>query len=186
MKTSGTSLTRRGFIAMGLLSLLGFGTSEANAWNIPIKNFGQVVPGQIYRSAAPDFVSLQAACKEANIKSVLDLRDGWALAEWRGWAYVLKSRLGVTAYNIAFDDKSYPRQIDVDVAIQIMSNEENWPILVHCQGGRHRTGGIIAHWRKLKQGWTPEAAYKEAKAFDYYQRWGHKPWGDFIKAEVRK
>ena len=179
-------ISRRGFIAMGLLSFLGFGTSKANAWNIPIKNFGEVVPGQIYRSAAPDFVSLQTACQEIKFKAILDLRDGWALAEWRGWAYVLKSRLGITAYNIAFDDKSYPRQIDVQVALQILQNEENWPILVHCQGGRHRTGGIIAEYRKRVQRWTPEKAYKEAKQYDLYGRFGHQDWVDFVRSEVVK
>lgn len=164
---------------MGLMSFLGFGTSEANAWNIPIKNFGQVVPGKIYRSAAPDFVSLQAARKEVGIKSVLDLRQDWTLAEWRGYAYVLHSRLGITAYNIAFDDKAYPRAVDVATAMAILTNEENYPILVHCAGGRHRTGGIIAEYRKRYQGWTPEEAYKEAKQYDWYT-FRHKPWKYFI------
>lgn len=166
---------------MGLLSLLGMGTSTKNAYGIPIKNFGEVVQGQIYRSAAPSFDALQVARETLGIKTVLDLRDGWSPSEWRGWQYVLKTRLGINAINVPMDDKSYPRAIAIDVALGVLLDPDNWPVLVHCQGGRHRTGGVIAEYRKREQGWTPDAAYKEAKQYDFYGRWGHGDWKDYIK-----
>lgn len=181
MPTSHKTTSKGAIAIMGLLSLLGFGASKANAYDIPVKNFGEVVQGKIYRSAAPDFDAVQAARKTLGIKTVLDLRDGWNPSAWRGWQYVLKTRLGVNAINIPMDDKSYPRAIDIDDAIGILLNPDNWPVLVHCQGGRHRTGGVIAEYRKRIQGWVPDAAYREAKEHDLYRRWGHGDWVDYIK-----
>ena len=181
MTRSRSNSRRRAIAIMGLLSFLGFGTSKANAYDIPVKNFGEVVHNQIYRSAAPDFNAVQAARETLGIKTVLDLRDDWAPSAWRGWQYVLKTRLGINAVNIPMDDKSYPRAVDIDDAIGILLNPDNWPVLVHCQGGRHRTGGVIAEYRKRIQGWVPDAAYKEAKEFSFYSRWGHGDWKDYIK-----
>lgn len=168
---------------MGLMSFLGSGTSMDNAWDIPVKNFGEVVDGKIYRSAAPSLFCLKVASQKIGLKAVLDLRDNWDKAEWRRYRALLWAHYGIAAYNVPFDDKSPPDPASVSIAMSILLDEGNHPILVHCQGGRHRTGGIVAEYRKRFQGYSAEAAYKEAKKYDFYSRWGHGDWKSFILTE---
>ena len=40
-------------------------------------------------------------------------------------------------------------------------------VLVHCAAGSQRTGGVIALWRVLRDGWTVEQALHEMEAFDW-------------------
>ncbi len=40
-------------------------------------------------------------------------------------------------------------------------------VLVHCNGGSYRTGGVIASFRMLHQGWSPEDAVAEMKSYDW-------------------
>ncbi len=53
------------------------------------------------------------------------------------------------------------------VAALIDCEERKEPVLVHCAAGTHRTGGVVACFRILYQGWTREAALAEAQQFDW-------------------
>lgn len=46
-------------------------------------------------------------------------------------------------------------------------------VLVHCYHGADRTGLVIAMWRMLRQGWTPEQAREEMLhgPFGYHSMW---------------
>ena len=66
----------------------------------------------------------------------------------------------------------------VDSFLKLVNDPANWPVYVHCKGGRHRTGAMGAVYRFEKYGWDYEQVYAEMKKFDFYTRWGH---GDFKK-----
>jgi protein tyrosine/serine phosphatase len=51
--------------------------------------------------------------------------------------------------------------------LKLVSDPENWPIYVHCKGGRHRTGEMTAVYRMNSQGWTADQAYEEMKKYDF-------------------
>ena len=61
-----------------------------------------------------------------------------------------------------------------------VTDPANGKVYVHCAGGRHRTGATIAVYRMAIQGWSADAAYREMKAYDYYSRWGHGGYKDYV------
>lgn len=147
-----------------------------------IRNFGVVDAGRIYRGGAPDKrVELEALKSNDGVKAVLDLRDSLArTAVERRWC----GDLGLIYLRSAFSDRRAPDIARVRATLDVLSNPSNHPIFVHCQGGVHRTGGIVAAYRVIVQGFTAADAMKEAKRFHLYGAFGHWPWVEFIESLV--
>jgi protein tyrosine/serine phosphatase len=51
---------------------------------------------------------------------------------------------------------------------------------VHCAGGRHRTGAMGAVYRFQFYDWDYDQVYKEMKQYDFYTRFGHQAFKDFV------
>jgi protein tyrosine/serine phosphatase len=47
---------------------------------------------------------------------------------------------------------------------------EGKPVLVHCAAGAQRTGGVVALYRLLVQGKSPEFAFAEMQKYKYDPR----------------
>ena len=62
-------------------------------------------------------------------------------------------------------DKVRPRAIDE--LFEILDDEENYPVLLHCKAGLHRTGVLSACVRMEYQDWSNHAAYHELKAHGF-------------------
>ena len=59
----------------------------------------------------------------------------------------------------------------VDRALQVMTSEEEiFPIFVHCAQGKDRTGLIIALYRMI-HGWSYEEAEQEMQDFGFHDVW---------------
>lgn len=141
--------------------------------NCKIKNFGQVTD-QYFRGAQPkaeEFTQLAAL----GVKTVIDLRD-----ETERFAKAKAEAAGLTYINVPMSDTKYPEQATLDRFLELVKDPTNFPIFVHCRGGRHRTGAFTAVYRMTFQGWDVEKAYDEMKAYDFYTRWGHKAMKTFV------
>jgi protein tyrosine phosphatase (PTP) superfamily phosphohydrolase (DUF442 family) len=55
----------------------------------------------------------------------------------------------------------FPKEKQVIKFLQIVTDNQKTPILVHCQHGADRTGIMCAVYRIAVQGWTKEKAVKE-------------------------
>ena len=141
---------------------------------VSIKNFG-VVDGRIYRGAQPkdeDFVAL----KQLGVTTVVDLRldarkGSRAEAEAAGLRYV----------NIRIDDHKQPTDADVAAFVALLDRSPDAKVYVHCAGGRHRTGSMVAVYRMVRNGWTLDQAYGEMKAYDFYTSNGHGGFKTFVE-----
>ena len=51
--------------------------------------------------------------------------------------------------------------------MNLVNDPNNWPVYVHCKGGRHRTGALTAIYRITHDGWTAEQAFGEMKRYDF-------------------
>lgn len=138
-----------------------------------VKNFGQVTD-LYFRGAQPkpeEFSQLAAL----GVKTVIDLRD-----ETERFAKSKAEAAGLNYINLPMSDTKYPEQVTIQRFLDLVKDPSNFPIFVHCRGGRHRTGALTAVYRMTFQGWDIEKAYDEMKDYDFYTRWGHKAMKTFV------
>lgn len=139
------------------------------------ENFGRVtdLPPYVLRARQPDKKALQEYIKEFGLKAVLNLRDDSSVKESRKVA----EALGLEWYNIDMSDKNTPIRSQVEDSLDLIAKsvETGKTILVHCKGGRHRTGLIIAAFRVRYNKWSKERAWVEADKFGFYSKFGHGP-----------
>lgn len=138
-----------------------------------IENFGKV-NDKLYRGAQPD-EDQYAQLAALGVKTVLDLRD-----DPKEFAQERTEAAGMHYLNLPLSDKRYPAEDSVKKFLELANDQNNWPIYIHCAGGRHRTGAMTAVFRMTNEGWDVERAYQEMKDYDFYTRWGHKAMKTFV------
>ena len=139
----------------------------------PIENFGRV-NDFLYRGGQPKGNDYRELSK-MGIRTILNLRadaepDERSLAEKAGLRYL----------QLPLEPKAYPQSDAAAKFLSIVNDRTNWPIFVHCAGGRHRTGVMIAVYRMTIEKWTLEQAYQEMKQYDFYTRFGHGSYKDYV------
>ena len=147
--------------------------SKAGGSAVDVDNFGQVTDFY-YRGGQPrgDEYNQLAAI---GIKTIIDLRD-----DPKDYAKALTEQAGMKYVNLPLNDKDYPPPDSASKFLSLVNDKENWPVYVHCIGGRHRTGAMTAVFRMTVQGWDADRAYEEMKDYDFYTRWGHKSMKRFV------
>jgi protein tyrosine/serine phosphatase len=125
-----------------------------------IENFGKV-NDNYYRGSQP-VVNQFAELKKLGIKTVIDLRedslkDSGNMARAAGLQYI----------NIPLTTKRASTREQTEYFLRLVNDQTNWPVFVHCKGGRHRTGEMTAIYRITRDGWNAEQAYDEMKKYDF-------------------
>jgi hypothetical protein len=87
---------------------------------------------------------------------------------------------GLQYINIGLNDKRPPTEAESNQFLQLVNDENNWPVYVHCAGGRHRTGVLLAVYRMEVDGWDARRAYEEMKEYKFYSRFGHGDLKDYV------
>lgn len=158
----------------------GNGANQLDAMSLPVdslgpvsvaglsvKNFG-VVDRRILRGSQPregDYAALAAI----GVSTIIDLRedaksDSRRLAAEAGLAYI----------NIPMKGSGgTPNDDQARRFISAVEGAGDQKVYVHCAGGRHRTGSMIAIYRMTHQGWTVDRAFEEMLAYDFYTGNGH-------------
>ncbi|MFN0084516.1 MAG: fused DSP-PTPase phosphatase/NAD kinase-like protein [Blastocatellia bacterium] len=132
-----------------------------------VENFGKVTDFY-FRGAQPE-PEQYSQLAALGVRTVIDLRD-----DPKEFAKEKAELAGMKYLNLPMSDKRYPSADAADRFLQVVNRRENWPVFVHCAGGRHRTGAMTAVFRMTTQGWDVNQAYSEMKEYDFYTRWGHK------------
>ena len=160
-------------ITLGIAGL-SFGQEQARPFaNIKIKNFGQM-DDRFYRGAQPketDYKDLAAL----GVKTVIDLQD-----DPTGYEKQNVEALGMHYVNIPMSDKSYPKAEQIATFLKLADDPGTGKFYVHCAGGRHRTGVMGAVYRFNHDHWNYDQAYAEMKQYDFYTRFGHQAFKDFV------
>lgn len=138
-----------------------------------VENFGKVNEN-FYRGAQPE-EDQYGQLAALGVKTILDLRD-----DPKGYAKTMAERAGLRYINLPMSDKKYPAEENVKKFLELATTEQHWPMFVHCAGGRHRTGAMLAVYRMTYEGWDVGRAYEEMKDYDFYTRWGHKAMKTFV------
>ena len=123
------------------------------------------ITSKFYRSGQPTAQGIITASKAYGIRTIVSLNDKPDESTLTGLKLV---HVPMSAFKTADEDD--PQLARSLAAIQ--RGLARGPTLVHCQHGKDRTGGIVAVWRILYQGWSKEAAIREMNEGGFgYSNW---------------
>ncbi len=144
-----------------------------NAFGVNIDNFGQI-NSNYYRGAQPDRADFDGL-KRLGIKTVIDLQEKGERDEPE-WVRVA----GMKFFNLRLSSTRAATASETEYFLKLVNDPANWPIFVHCAGGRHRTGEMTAIYRISHDGWSADQAYQEMKQYRYYSIGGHGSLKDHV------
>jgi protein tyrosine/serine phosphatase len=127
---------------------------------VTIKNFGKV-DDNYYRGSQPSAIQMEQL-KRLGIKTVIDLRKDKVTGA-QEWA----TKADLQYFNIVMRPSKAATEEQTDYFLSLVNDPANWPVYVHCKGGRHRTGALTAAYRITHDGWTAAQAYEEMKKYDF-------------------
>ena len=177
------SIIRPNKVHLLVLALLWCAATGVATQNEPqgeklLPNFHQVNE-HLYRGAQPLSGGVQRL-KALGIKTIINLRRG---DEGTGAEEEVVRRAGMNYFNVPLQGLSRPKDEEVLKILALINDSRNWPVFIHCNHGKDRTGTIIAVYRISHDGWTLEQAMKEAK--HYGMSWLQFGMKDYIKDYYR-
>jgi protein tyrosine phosphatase (PTP) superfamily phosphohydrolase (DUF442 family) len=144
------------------------------------KRLREVEPGRFYRSGQMTAAGFRETIERYHIKTVVNLQheepDPLLPERWLGPGTVRESdlcnQLGARYVLLTPDLLPADNRLDkeppaVTQWIDLLDKDENYPILVHCKAGLHRTGRLTAIYRMECHGWSAGEALREARANGY-------------------
>jgi tyrosine-protein phosphatase SIW14 len=157
---------------LSIVGLLVGGPLWYNAYHSRCyRNFRVVDEGVLYRSAQLNLAGLKRLIHDYRIKTVVSLRDGEKTNDMEEEKYLAAEtdihfiRIPPRAWWAS--DGSVPAEIGLAEFRAVMKNPANYPVLVHCFAGIHRTGAFCAVWRLDHDGWTNDEAIAEMRNLGY-------------------
>jgi protein tyrosine/serine phosphatase len=139
------------------------------------RNFHVVREGVLYRSGQLSLEGLKQVIQDNRIRTVVTLRDsrrnpGGPPPDSAEEAYCKEHhlkhyRLPPIAWSA--QDGSVPALTHVRQFVELMSDPANYPVLIHCLAGKHRTGAYCAIYRMEIEHWSNEQAIEEMAVFGY-------------------
>ncbi len=144
------------------------------------KRLRVVVPDRMYRSGQMTVEGFTDTVRDLHIKTLINVQDDFPdpdleLSFWDRRTMKeseLCNRLHVRYVALAPDlieRRQVPehRPATIDQLLDLLDDESNYPILLHCKAGLHRTGVLSAVYRMEYQGWSHEEAYRELRAHGF-------------------
>lgn len=144
------------------------------------KRLREVVPGRFYRSGQMTADGFREVFEKYGIRTVINLQhenpDPLIPDHWMGKPTERESEIcnkhGVTYVLLTPDIMSEYNTVEtkppvVDEYLKILDDEKNYPILIHCKAGLHRTGRLTAIYRMEYEGWSIGAALRELRDNGY-------------------
>ena len=131
---SGRRLVRWGLLILGILVLIPLGYYlYVVLW---ASNFHTVVPGQVYRSAAPLGDDIEDWCQDYGLKSIVDLRADGVSSTYPD-EQTAADRAGAKLIYLRLSANKLPDGPMLRELIRVIETAPK-PMLLHCQGGADR------------------------------------------------
>lgn len=121
-------------------------------------NFQTIAPG-LYRSSYPQIAHF-AKLEDLGLKTIVTLVPFELSLEYSNFITsngIIHHQIGVLANK---DPEVFTHTETVHKVLEIMLDPSNYPMLIHCNKGKHRTGCMTACFRKVC-GWTDDAVIDE-------------------------
>lgn len=123
-------------------------------------NFGFVMPG-LFRSSYPkpenyDFL------EQLGLKTIVTLVDKNYTDEYRD--FIDRNHINHDMFAMKGTKKEDIPLATMESILNIVLDRSNYPLLIHCNQGRHRTGCVVAVVRKIA-GWDRTSVTDEYRAY---------------------
>lgn len=149
------------FVLSLIFASIQLSFSEPKNSGITISNFGKI-NDNYYRGGQPDQSDV-AALKRLGIKTVIDLQKGGKKEE-KSWV----EAQGMKFIKIPLSNSKSATPQETEYFLKVVNDPANWPVYVHCAGGKHRTGALTAIYRITNDSWTADQAFDEMQKFGWY------------------
>ncbi len=135
------------------------------------RNWGVVEPGKLYRSAQISRRIIRPTLQDNHIGVVIFMSGDDPSREDTTIEARTCADLGIKRFNLNLNGNGTGKVEKYIAALAeiIQSNRRNVPVLVHCETGAQRTGGVVAFYRVLVEGRSGSEAYAELLQY------GHDP-----------
>ncbi len=142
------------FVVLTLLSVIG---GSYHYWHKHLNyNFGAVTSGKVYKSGVIKPQDIESYTSEYGIKTVIDLRNEVTLYPPEQVKAAIDKIESVNYVNIR--SSQVPSQDNLRQFFEIMDNQDNYPVLIHCYHGLGRTMLYVALYRIEYEGFSNEDA----------------------------
>jgi tyrosine-protein phosphatase SIW14 len=144
-------------------------------WDHHLRNLHTVEPGVLYRSGQLSRTGFEMTLRTHRIRTVVTLRtvrdpnrpylDEWEaeICRERGVQHIrILPKPWLPDANGHMPGEDWVRQF-----LEVMDNTDNYPVLVHCFAGVHRTGTMCAAFRIRHQGWPADRAIAEMETLGF-------------------
>ncbi len=154
------------------------------AWAEPIEMTGvpnlHKVSDALYRSAQPTAEGMRNL-KELGVKTIINLRS----------FHSDRGEIGETGlgYEHIYMKAWHPEEKEVVRFLQLVTDPDRTPVLVHCMHGADRTGVLSAVYRVAVEGWTKDEALRELTegGFGFHRFWKNLPeWFENLDIDAMK
>jgi len=134
------------------------------------RNFRIVKDGVLYRSAQLPIEGLERIINDYRIKTVICLRAGDKGDDQTEEAYCYSNGIPfvrIPPRSWSYETGTAPVEEGLAKFREVMTDEKNFPVLLHCFAGTHRTGAYVAVYRMDFEGWSNEQALTELRGLGY-------------------
>ncbi len=140
------------------------------------KRLREVEPGVLYRSGQMTVAGFREAVAQLGIRTIVNAQDEYPDPDLLYDYFDLRTmketelckQLGVRY--IHMPPELLPRRFiperrpsTIDQFLAVMDDPKNYPVLVHCKAGLHRTGVLVAVYRMEYQGYSLHQAVQDLK-----------------------
>jgi tyrosine-protein phosphatase SIW14 len=122
-------------------------------------NFGIVVQDKIFRSDFPKLDNFEFLTQTLRLRTILTLVEGPHPPEFERFL-ATQGIKHITINLPANKTEITMAQEDLGKALSVVLDQANYPLLIHCNQGKHRTGCVVGIFRRV-QGSSVETALRE-------------------------
>lgn len=161
-------------VVLVLAIVVGGPVGYAAYRNANFRNVRVVKDGVLYRSGQLSQAGLERLLHDHGIRTVISLRDSEGpgtkptdAAEERYCRGRDIQFVRIPPRKFWAPDGSVPAEENVRRFLAVLDDPANYPVLIHCFAGIHRTGSMVAVYRMEYEGWSNAEALDELRACGY-------------------
>ncbi len=146
------------------------------AWNNGLKTlfvpkkWGVVEPGKLFRSGQISQRQIRTTLAKNHIGLIVDMSIEDTPDTRAERAAVKELNIQRVALPLRGNGVGNPDFYVTALSMIVEAERKHCPVLVHCQAGTERTGGVIAAYRILVNGMSEKEAFAEARSYGHDDR----------------